>query len=42
MKIKANTLIEDEGKIELLNKIIGKSKKVTSKPFGGCAAAIKN
>ena len=35
MKIKVNTLIEDEDKIELLNKIIGKSK-VTSKSFGGC------
>ena len=29
---KVDTLKEDEGKIEILNNIIGKSKKVTSKP----------
>ena len=39
---KVDTLIEDEGKIEILSNIIGKSKKVViSKPPGG-NATIKN
>ena len=38
---KVDTLIEDEDKIELLNNIIGKSQKLTSKPPGQ-SAAINN
>ena len=40
---KVDTLIEDEGKIEILSNIIGKSKKVViSKPPGGNATINNN
>ena len=39
---KVDSLIGDEDKFELLNNIIGKSKKVKSKPLGGSATAINN
>lgn len=39
---KVDTLIEDEGKIEILSNIIGKSKVVISKPPGGNATINNN